>query len=253
MNESAIAASTVCSWQLKNEYSTVKASVDIGILNLLEHPEEAFTVDHPMIKAILSKAQTKPIQHALKEKVGKNPMKFIGNQVRLFGGTWQRVTEKINGKTSHHYRVNHLLQSPIAKEILLAQEILLAIEKKIDREILKNNADFSQKNNCQNNDFSSSETESEKDFEQVPLCTPFSINSTPEVEPLTNPDSFISINVKTDLMVTENDPFAKYQVGDRVSLWHPFSQSWQPATVKRVLTLPTAKAEGFLNSPKTDS
>ena len=36
-------------------------------------------------------------------------------------------------------------------------------------------------------------------------------------------------------MDTENDPFTNYQEGDRVLLWHPFNQQWQPATIKRVV------------------
>lgn len=230
LNELAIADSTICPWQLTNKYSSLKASVDIGILNLLEHPEERFTIDHPMIKATLSKAQTKPIQHALKQKIGKNPMKFIGNQVRSFGGIWQRFTEKINGKTSHYYKAIAPIQNPIT------QEIFLAIERKIDREILKNNADFLKKSNCQNNDFSSPETGSTNEFEQVPLCRTFSIKNTPQVEPLTNPDNFISINVKTDPMDMDNDPFTNYQEGDRVMLWHSFNGQWQPATIQRVVS-----------------
>jgi energy-coupling factor transporter ATP-binding protein EcfA2 len=34
----------------------------------------------------------------------------------------------------------------------------------------------------------------------------------------------------------EIDPFADYQVGDRVLLWHPFNGQWQPATIQRVVS-----------------
>ena len=35
---------------------------------------------------------------------------------------------------------------------------------------------------------------------------------------------------------TEIDPFANYQIGDRVLLWHPFNGQWQPATIQRVVS-----------------
>lgn len=229
LNERAIAGKTVCGWQLKTEYSMVKALADIDILKLLDCLDERFTVDHPLIKSIISKAKAKPIQHALKKKVGKDPMKFIGNLIRALGGDWKRVTKKVKGKSIHYYRVISPTSDPIT------HEILLAIERKVEREILKNNADFSQKNNCQKNNFLSPENQSENDFEQVPLSTNFFIKNTPQVEPLNDNDSFNSINTETDSMATANDPFVNYHVGDRYWLWHPFNQKWQPATIKQVI------------------
>ncbi|MDJ0727841.1 MAG: CHC2 zinc finger domain-containing protein, partial [Prochloraceae cyanobacterium] len=111
-------------WKLRQQYLRIHTLIEIGLLQLINNPDEIYTADHHAIAAIVKKCQQPEIA-AILGKPGKCPIKYVGRLIRSLGLNWSEVHKQVNGNKFRGYKLK--LEDLDQPEYLA---ILNAIERK---------------------------------------------------------------------------------------------------------------------------
>ena len=96
-------------WKLRSRFAMVKALQELGIRELLAHPEREYSDKSPEILAIWQLGKQAKYREILGKSPGKYPLRYVGSLLKTIGLGWQSKQVNLEGERTRVYRIDQYL------------------------------------------------------------------------------------------------------------------------------------------------
>lgn len=96
-------------WKIKTRLATISALRELGIHQLLNHPDHQYTSESTEILAIWKKAHKTKYRQILGRNPGSQPIRYVGGLLKMVGLGWQSQQVRVGSESMRIYQLDRKL------------------------------------------------------------------------------------------------------------------------------------------------
>lgn len=96
-------------WRIKTRLATISALRELGVHELLNHPDNQYTSESTEILAIWKKAHKTKYRQILGRSPGSQPIRYVGSLLRMLGHSWQSQQVRVGSESMRIYQLDRQL------------------------------------------------------------------------------------------------------------------------------------------------